>query len=136
MTTTTYQGSCFCKRVRFEAEIDLAAGTTKCNCTSCWKRRFWGTRAKPEAFRLLEGEAELVKWREASGPGGFCKHCGIAPFTFVDGAEWNGGAFVSINVAVLDGIDPEALAKIPVTYLDGLHDTWAPLEGEAATRYL
>lgn len=51
-----------------------------------------------------------------------------------DGAEWNDGDYVSINVACLDGLDPSTLAAIPITYLDGLHDTWAPLTG--ATRHL
>ena len=129
---TTYQGSCYCKRVRFEVELDLSAGTTRCNCTSCWKRRWWGTSVKPDKFRLVAGEAELVKTRDAKGPGGFCKHCGIYAFAHGDAAEWNQGDYVSINIATLDGIDHATLAKVPITYLDGLHDTWAPLEHDVA----
>jgi hypothetical protein len=124
---TTYQGSCYCKRVRFEVDLDLSAGTTRCNCTSCLKRRWWGAMAKPAAFRLLAGESELVKLKPAKGPGGFCKHCGVASFAHGDAAEWNDGDYVAINVGCLDGLSPAQLAAIPITYLDGLHDTWAPI---------
>lgn len=79
-------------------------------------------------------ETELVRWRPASKPGGFCKHCGVATFAFIDAAEWNDGEFVSINVCALDNLDAEALAAIPITYVDGLHDTWQPLTSN--TRYL
>ena len=29
-----------------EAEIDLAEGTGKCNCTYCWKQRWWGAKVQ------------------------------------------------------------------------------------------
>jgi hypothetical protein len=126
MATKTYHGSCYCKRVRFEVDLDLAQGTGKCNCTSCWKRRWWSARAKPESFRSLAGEQELSRYRpgSATGHSGFCKQCGVIPYGWVDAAEWNDGAYVSINVAVLDDLDPAELVAAPVRYMDGLHDDW------------
>lgn len=124
-----YQGSCHCKRVQFEIQADLEGeGTMRCNCTSCAKRRWWSVKVKPEHFTSLGGEQEMVNWREggiATG-GGFCKHCGIVPYAAVAAAEWNDGAYYSVNVAALDGLDPATLDKVKIIYLDGLHDTWQP----------
>jgi hypothetical protein len=130
----TYQGSCSCKRVRFEADIDFDKGTTRCNCTSCVKRRWWSVQVKPAQFRPLEGASELTQMEGQKLPGGFCKHCGIFTYAYGEAAEWNDGDYVAINVAALDGLDPDAMRAIPIKYLDGLHDTWAPIEGD--TRYL
>lgn len=130
--TRRYHGSCHCKRVRFEADIDLSRGTTKCNCTWCWKQRRWGLMVEAGAFEAIEGAEHL------SGPrGGFCKHCGVNTYAVVDTSGWGpgfSGDRVAINIASLDDLPIEDLLAAPVKYLDGLHDDW--WSPPAETRHL
>jgi hypothetical protein len=121
----TYKGSCHCGRIRYEADIDLEAGTSRCNCSICSKRRFWGANVKPEDFRLLCEEAGIGDYQfgTMSGHHRFCLACGVAPY--VHGyVEEIGGAFVSINIACLDDMYPAVLVSLPVQYMDGLHNNW------------
>jgi len=121
----TYKGSCHCGRIRFEADIDLEAGTSRCNCSICSKRRYWGASVKPEDFRLLCEEAGIGDYQfgTMSGHHRFCLVCGVAPYGH-GYVEEIGGAFVSINIACLDDMDPAVLASLPVQYMDGLHNNW------------
>jgi hypothetical protein len=48
--------------------------------------------------------------------------------------EQIGGAFVSINLAALDDVDPAELAAAPVQFFDGRNDNWAT--PPAATAHL
>ncbi|AUX42909.1 aldehyde-activating protein [Sorangium cellulosum] len=119
--TRAYKGSCPCGAVRFEADLDLSAGTTRCNCTICKKTQWWGCITTPSAFRLLAGEEVLGDHtRSEAGHGRFCKTCGVRVFGHGDIPEL-GGAYYSVNLNCLDGVD---LTGVPVSYLDGLHDTW------------
>lgn len=128
----TLRGSCLCGRVRFEADVDLTEGSLKCNCTRCFKRRWWTLSVKPDFFRSLGDETALISPEEANNPGRnrFCRHCGVTPYVRIDAADWNDGAYVSVNVAALDDLDPSALAAIPVRFLDGLHDNWWSVPAE------
>ncbi len=137
MSMKTYQGSCACGRITFEADIDLiATGTGKCNCTSCFKRRNWSVRVKPENFRYRQGATELSNYRpgENTGHDGFCKHCGVALLRCIPAFEWNDGAYISVFVASLDNVTPAELLEAPIQYMDGRADNW--WSPPAETRHL
>jgi len=120
----TYHGSCHCQAVRFECELDLDDGTSRCNCSVCTKARFWKTVVKADAVRIVGGEEELTEYRF----GGnnirhlFCRTCGIKPFGRGHLDEL--GDFVAVNLACLDDATDEELAAAPVRYEDGRHNNW------------
>jgi hypothetical protein len=127
----TYHGSCHCGAVRFECEIDLARGTSKCNCSICSKTRFWKTLVKADAFRLIEGEEALTDYQFGSNTIHhlFCSRCGVKPFgrAFLDvifGGETLSGEYYAVNVACLDDVTPKELAEAPVRYEDGKNNNW------------
>ncbi len=119
---TPHVGGCHCGAVRFEVDLDLTAPVGRCNCTICQKRGATGAIVKPDAFRLLAGDDAVgtYSWGRKSGSYAFCKRCGIHVFGSGNVPEI-GGAFASVNVNCLDGVDPATLAVI---YWDGRHDNW------------
>jgi len=120
----TYRGSCHCGAVKIETDIDLSQATYRCNCSICRRTRFWPAVAKPEAFRLLAGDAELTQYRFNTRKNHhyFCKHCGVRVFGV--GHDTPIGMMYGVNVMCLEGISDEELARIPITYVDGRDDNW------------
>ena len=123
----TYTGSCHCGAVKFEADLDLAAGTKRCNCTFCLKSRIWKVFALKGDFRLLEGEESLTDYQTSSDGHHFyfCKRCGMRPFVegCLEMAPFN-GKFHAVNVASFDNVTDEEFAQVPIQYEDGRNDNW------------
>jgi hypothetical protein len=131
----TYHGSCHCGAVKFEADIDLALGTNKCNCSVCTKTRNWNVIVKPDAFRLIAGGDACADYQFGSKQGHrlFCKICGVRSFEHGHVKEI-GGDYVSIQVSSLDDLDLQELLAAPVRYANGRDNAW--WETPKETRHL
>lgn len=129
----TYHGSCHCGAVQFECDLELAKGTSKCNCSVCRKGRFWKAIVMAGSFRLERGADALSEYRFGRHViHHLCRHCGIKPFGRADMPEL-GGEFYAVNLACLDASDEE-LASAPVRYEGGRNDDWQSAPAE--TRHL
>ncbi len=135
MATKTYRGSCHCGQIRYEADIDLACGGAKCNCTYCLKTRAWKAFVQPAAFRLFTQESKATSYRkhEQAPLKYHCAVCGVQ--THERGAaDYMGGEFVGVFLASLDDATPEELANSPQRFVDGLNNNWQ--NPPAETRFL
>ena len=123
----TYKGSCHCGNIRYEADVDLDAGTGKCNCSICWKRRYWGAIVKPDGFRLQCDEANIADYQFGSNSvhHRFCKTCGIQVFSkgYLEMEPFNGW-FYALNLATLDDASDVELAMVPIEYENGIEDDY------------
>ena len=136
MAAKTYRGSCHCGAIPFEAELDLANGTHKCNCSNCTKARSWFAPTAVDKVKLLQGAENQTEYTWIP-PGKaasylqfrFCKTCGVRTF-----GESVDHKFAFVNVAALDDVDRDELAAAPQKFADGRHDKFN--ESPADTRFL
>ncbi|CAB3762219.1 GFA family protein [Paraburkholderia humisilvae] len=107
MTTTTYTGSCHCRKVRFEIDSAITPALRR-NCSLRRRRGALMTPTFAQAnLRIISGSDDLAVYpfntREARHF--FCWHCGVYPFhqTRKDWGLWRA------NIGCLHGVDPYAL---------------------------
>lgn len=138
MTVQTYTGSCHCGAIAFEADLDLAEGSNRCDCSYCAKARAWFIFAQgADRFRLVRADgASEYRW---TPPGAdaphltytFCSRCGIRAFArgHVDAL---GGTFHAVHVPTLD-LTLEERVSLPVRYRNGRENRFedAPIHPEA-----
>jgi hypothetical protein len=84
---TSYVGSCHCGAVSFEAQIDLDAGTIKCDCPICVKTSMWGAVVGADDLRMIRGADDLKDYQPDNAHHVFCTHCGVRPFGWWDEPE-------------------------------------------------
>ena len=118
----TYTGSCHCGAVRFEAELDLTQSSYRCNCSICRRTRFWPAVAKENQFRLIAGVDMLTEYlfNTRKNQHFFCRVCGVRAFGV--GTETPVGKMYGVNIGCLESVSEEELSRIPITYVDGMHD--------------
>lgn len=109
----TYQGSCHCGQVRFEADLELDH-VRVCDCSICRRRGALLHRVAEDQLRLITplDELSVYTFHTHTARDYFCPRCGILPFRRPRTApeQW------SINVRCLEGVDLDA---IPVERLHG-----------------
>ncbi len=128
MPTQTYHGGCHCGAVRYTAELDLDQGTIRCNCSLCAKSRAWLAFAPADKFRLERSADALItyRWTPEGKPAPnhsyhICATCGVC--THADGIGPGGARTVAVQVATIEGADPDVLAA-HIKYVDGRHDAF------------
>lgn len=119
----TLHGGCHCGSVRYEVDLDLAAGTLKCNCSMCSKVRSWLAFVPLEEFRLKSGEDALGDYQ--FGPKRihhlFCTTCGVHTHGW---GTLPSGTMYAVRLGTLEDVDDEELASAPVRFINGRADDW------------
>jgi hypothetical protein len=92
----------------------------------CRRTRFWPAVAKAEGFRLISGESELTQYlfNTKKNQHYFCRRCGVRPYGV--GTETPIGVMYGVNLGCLEDVSDEELSRIPITYVDGRSDLFAP----------
>jgi hypothetical protein len=113
--TTTYEGSCHCGKVRFEARADLSK-VIECNCSICSRKGALMAFVPAEVFTLKSGEGAVTDYQFGKKHihHFFCSTCGIHAHGM--GAGPDGKLMHMLNVRCLDGVD---LSTLKVDHFDG-----------------
>ena len=115
-TPKTYEGSCHCGAVRYEAELTPPEKAFACNCSMCSRAGWLLAFSSLSAFKLVTGEGDLSDYQFGKKHihHYFCRTCGVRAFS--RGTDGKGKETVAVNLRCLAGLDA---AKLPVETFDG-----------------
>jgi hypothetical protein len=129
MPNKLFHGSCHCSKIKYEVNYDLSKGSTKCNCTFCYKNSFWwGNQSSLEDLELTQGQDSMVEYTNNRKEGYcvFCKNCGTLLFRKTEKSDWSVEGY-SINIHSLDDISTEELNSISIDYMNGKDNSYTKL---------
>lgn len=106
-----YTGGCHCKKVRYEAELDLSHPVLECNCTHCAIKGALLSFTPETSFAFTSGEDTLTEYRFNTEKIAhlFCSVCGVE--VCGKAADKEGKPTVAVNVRTVDGVELETLAR-------------------------
>ena len=121
-----YRATCHCGQVAIDADLDLTQPSYRCNCLlMAAGAPYSGSAVATEAhFRIISGESELIRYvfGQEKNHHYFCRLCGVRVFGV--GNDTPMGKMYGINIGCLEGVTEDELSRIPITYVDGMHDRW------------
>ena len=76
----------------------------------------------------MSGEADLTQYlfNTQKNQHYFCKRCGVRALGI--GTDTPMGTMYGVNLGCLENISEEELSRVPITYVDGHSDKFAPPE--------
>ena len=109
--------SCHCGQVQIEIYVENFEKLLRCNCSICKRKGSIMSLVKNEDFKIVKGKDKLSLYQFHSKVAKhyFCTTCGIHTHN-LRRADPN---TYGINVACLDGIDPQEIFKLEVGINDG-----------------
>jgi hypothetical protein len=116
----TVAGGCHCGAVRFEVDAPDEVEVYDCDCSICSMTGFLHLIVPKSRFRLLAGEAELVRYTFGTGVARhlFCRRCGIKSF-YVPRSNPDGW---SVNLRCLDRAAFRSVSVLPFDGRNWKHD--------------
>ncbi len=106
-------GGCHCKKVRYEAKLDLSKPVLECNCSHCQIKGLLLAFIPESDFTLISGESDLTEYKFNTNKIQhlFCKICGVE--SFGKGKDPQNNSTVAINVRTLDSMDLSTINRMP-----------------------
>ena len=111
---TTYEGSCHCGAVRYEARSKPISQAISCNCSMCRRKGTLLAFISGSDFTLKSGADTLTDYQFNKHiiHHLFCSVCGVTGFA--RGTTPDGTSTVALNVRCIDAVDLDTIKIIPV----------------------